>query len=253
MDAYVARQPIFDAKKTVFAYELLFRDGLKNFVPDIDGDVATSNVLSNSFFTIGIDRVTGGKRAFINFTQNLLEKEVPLMFPSETTVVEILEDVKPDPNLIASCRKIASRGYLMALDDFVFHPALAPLVDLADIIKVDFRLTPMDEISRLLENLSDYKGKLLAEKVETVDEFRDAAAMGFEYFQGYFFSKPEILTGREISSTDMGLLRLIAEVNQEDLISKKLNPSCQRMSPFHTSCCGTSIPRFSSEEKRLQP
>ena len=222
MDAYVARQPIFDIDKSVFAYELLFRNGLKNFIPDIDGDAATSKLLSSSFFTIGIDKITGGKRAFINFTQNLLEQQIPLMFPSETTVVEVLEDVKPEPELIASCRKIADNGYMMALDDFVFHADLAPLLDIADIIKVDFRLTPMDEIARLMEQLSGFKGKLLAEKVETAGEFRDAAAMGFDYFQGYFFSKPEILTGKEISSTDLGLLRLIAEVNREDFNFEKI-------------------------------
>lgn len=222
MEAYVARQPIFDLKKTVFAYELLFRDGLKNCVPEIDGDVATSKVLSSSFLTIGIEQVTGGKRAFINFTENLLKRKVPLMFPPETTVVEILEDVRPDPDLIASCRNIAGSGYLMALDDFVFQDDMGPLVELAEIVKVDFRQTPMDEIARLVERLSGYRGKLLAEKVETAEEFRDAAALGFQYFQGYFFSRPEILSGREISGTDMGLLRLVAEINQVDYDFEKI-------------------------------
>ena len=94
---YVARQPIFDKNKNIYAYELLFRDGTANYVPDIDGDVATTTLLANTFFTIGMDTLAGGRKSFINFTQNLLEKKVPLLLPKETTVIEILEDVKPSP------------------------------------------------------------------------------------------------------------------------------------------------------------
>jgi len=96
-NVYVARQPIFDKNKNIFAYELLFRDGTANYVPDIDGDVATTSLLANTFFSIGIDTLAGGRKSFINFTQNLLEKKVPLLLPKETTVIEILEDVKPSP------------------------------------------------------------------------------------------------------------------------------------------------------------
>src|SRR5208283_4200782 len=107
MDAYVARQPIFDRKKSLYAYELLFRDGLNNFMPDIDGDTATTKLLSSSFFTIGIDKISAGKRTFINFTQNLLETDLPMLFPRETTMVEILEDVSPNASIIEACKRLS--------------------------------------------------------------------------------------------------------------------------------------------------
>ena len=110
MDAYVARQPIFNQRKQIFGYELLFRDGTAKYVPGIDGDVATSTVLSNTFFVIGMDNMLGGNKSFINFTQNMLIKKVPLLLPRETTIVEILEDVEPTPDLIAACEEISKKA-----------------------------------------------------------------------------------------------------------------------------------------------
>lgn len=214
MDAYVARQPIFDRKKSLFAYELLFRDGLDNYMPKIDGDKATTKLLSSSFFTIGMDKISAGKRTFINFTQNLLETDIPMLFPRETTVVEILEDVHPDAKLIEACRKLSKSGYYLALDDFVFSLDLQPLIEIADIIKIDFRITPPDEIKKILHAFGSGKIKFLAEKVETNEEFNDALAMGFEFFQGYFFSKPEIIKGKEISSSVIQYLNFMAEISK---------------------------------------
>ncbi|MBU0994360.1 MAG: HDOD domain-containing protein [Proteobacteria bacterium] len=216
MDAFIARQPIFNEKKQLFAYELLFRDGLSNFMPDIEGDVATSKLLSSTYFTIGIDKITNGKRAFINFTENLLVDEFPLLFPKETTVIEILEDVNPNENVIRVSQKFSANGYLLALDDFVFHPDLKPLIALADIIKIDFRQTPPDEIERYISEGHLQGAKLLAEKVETYEEFNLALELGFEYYQGYFFSKPEIIKGSDISSSQFRLLEIVASVNKPD-------------------------------------
>ena len=127
MDIYVARQPIFDAKRRIYAYELLFRDGAANVFPDIDGDVATSKLLSSTFWTIGIDRLCGGRPVFINFTADLLCRGVPTMFPPASMVVEILEDVEPTPAVIDACRGIVGAGYTLALDDFFFQArAVAP-------------------------------------------------------------------------------------------------------------------------------
>jgi EAL and modified HD-GYP domain-containing signal transduction protein len=214
MDAYVARQPIFDREKSLFAYELLFRDGLDNYMPNIDGDTATSKLLSSSFLTIGIDKITVGKRAFINFTQNLLETNIPLMFPKETTVVEILEDVNPTSRVTEACKKLSALGYYLALDDFVFKLKLTPLIELADIIKIDFRITHYSEIKRILQKIGTKKIKFLAEKVETNEEFNDALNMGFELFQGYFFSKPEILKGKEISGSEIQYLNFMIEISK---------------------------------------
>jgi EAL and modified HD-GYP domain-containing signal transduction protein len=214
-NVYVARQPIFDKNKNIFAYELLFRDGTDNYVPDIDGDVATTSLLANTFFSIGIDTLAGGRKSFINFTQNLLEKKVPLLLPKETTVIEILEDVKPDPALIDACAQMAADGYTIALDDFVYLPELEPLIAMATIIKFDFRLTPKEAIDDYLKQLSRNSLCLLAEKVETHDEFEAAQRMGFELFQGYFFCKPEIIQGREIQGSQLTLMMIMAQINSD--------------------------------------
>jgi EAL and modified HD-GYP domain-containing signal transduction protein len=212
-NVYVARQPIFDKTKKIYAYELLFRDGTANYVPDIDGDVATTSLLANTFFTIGIDTLAGGRKAFINFTQNLLEKKVPLLLPKATTVIEILEDVKPDPALIDACAQMAADGYTIALDDFVYLPELEPLIAMANIIKFDFRLTSKAAIDDYLKQLSRNSLCLLAEKVETHDEFEAAQKMGFDLFQGYFFCKPEIIQGREIQGSQLTLMMIMAQIN----------------------------------------
>jgi c-di-GMP-related signal transduction protein len=228
MDAYVARQPIFDSRKNIYAYELLFRDGTANFVPDIDGDLATSTLLSNSFFTIGMDSILGGKKGFINFTQNLLLRKIPLLLSKANTVVEILEDVEPEPDLIAACREISERGYLIALDDFEYSDALQPLIALANFIKFDIRLTPLEQIESYLEPLRKLGCKLLAEKVETPAEFETARQMGFELFQGYFFCKPEIVQGKEIPGSQINLLQVIAEVNKSEFEFRQLEQLVSR-------------------------
>lgn len=218
MDVFVARQPILNRNKVLYAYELLFRDALANFVPNIDGDVATSSLLSSSFFTIGIESITGGRKAFINFTENLIINELPLLFTPEQTVVEVLEDVRPLDNVISALKKFSGKGYTLALDDFVFDENLQQMIQLADVIKIDFRQTSIKEIENLLSLPVLKQKKLLAEKVETYDEFNQAARMGFEYFQGYFFCKPEIIKGRSFSGSQLSLLRILAEVNKSDFV-----------------------------------
>ncbi|MBI5063666.1 MAG: diguanylate phosphodiesterase, partial [Desulfatitalea sp.] len=127
MDSYVARQPIFNRRKQIYGYELLFRNTDAVYDPSIDGDTATSTVLGNSYFNIGMETLTSGKKSFINFTQNLLLKKVPLFLPKQETVVEILENVQPTPELVAACRDMVEQGYTIALDDFVHTPELQPL------------------------------------------------------------------------------------------------------------------------------
>ncbi len=216
METYVARQPIFNKNKKIFGYELLFRGGMANLFPGIDGETATSRVLSSSFLLIGTEKITGGRKAFINFTQDLLVNQIPLMFPKEKTVVEILEDVRPEEDVINACREMADRGYCLALDDFFFRPEYMPLISLAKIVKIDFRLTPPEEICGLVKRLSHNGVNLLAEKVETHEEFQDALEMGFVYFQGYFFSRPQILKGRDIPTSKITLMQIMAEISRED-------------------------------------
>jgi len=228
MEVYVARQPIFNKNKKLFGYELLFRDGLSNAFPDIDGDTATSKLLSNSFFSIGMNQLTSGKTAFINFTQSLLLNKIPMMFPSEKMMVEILEDVDPNEQVISACTDIAEAGYSLALDDFVFKNELQPLIELADIIKIDFMLTPIDEIQKMVDRFKGNNIKLLAEKIETYEEFEKALSMGFMYFQGYFFSKPEIISGKEIAPSKITLLQIVGEANKKDCSFDKLEKLINR-------------------------
>jgi len=222
MDIYVARQPIFDIKKCIFGYELLFRTDMANFFPEIEGDSATSKLLSNSFFNIGIEKIAGSNLAFINFTQELLLKQLPLMFSQDRLVVEILENVQPERDVIEACQEIALNGYIIVLDDFFYKPSLEPLIEVADIIKIDVKATPLEEVGDLVKKMTERGVDLLAEKVETHDEFNRALEMGFRYFQGFFFSKPEVLKGKEISTPQMQLLEIMAEVNKEDFEFNRL-------------------------------
>ncbi len=228
MDVYVARQPIFHNSKKLFAYELLFRDGLSNAFPDIDGTEATSRVLANSFFSMGIDQVAGAGRAFINFTRDLLVQRVPMMFPKDQVVVEILEDIEPDPEVVEACREMAESGYVLALDDFLFRPEMAELIDVARIIKFDLMATPLDTLEPVLKAIGGRDIELLAEKVETHEAFQQAKDMGFTYYQGYFFSRPEILQGRDISGAGMNMLEIMAEANRSDVAFRKLEDIIQR-------------------------
>jgi c-di-GMP-related signal transduction protein len=227
-DVYVARQPIFDKNKHIYAYELLFRDGTANHVPDIGGDEATTTLLANTFFTIGMDTLAGGRKLFINYTQNLLEKKIPLLLPKETTVIEILEDVKPCPALIDACEQMAAHGYTIALDDFVYLPELEPLIAMASIIKFDFRLSSRAAIDGYVKQLTRSNLCLLAEKVETHDEFDAAREMGFELFQGYFFCKPEIIRGHEIQGSQLNLMMIMAQINSDTFSCDELEKLISR-------------------------
>lgn len=217
MESFVARQPIFNRKKQIIAFELLFRDGTGNAMPDIDGDTASSQLLTNSYLGIGMEALTEGKRAFVNFTENLLLKKTPLLFPKETTVVEVLETVTPSAAVVAACQEIARQGYMIALDDFLYEDTWKPLIDLARIIKIDFRLTPTEEIREYIEKLQDQNLVFLAEKVETYEEFRLAEEMGFDLFQGYFFCRPEVIRGKEIQGQHVSLLQIMAESGKADM------------------------------------
>ncbi len=211
MKTYIARQPIFTSDKKIYAYELLFRDSMANFFPDVDGNHATSRLLSNTFFTSDIEHITGGKRAFINFTRELLGQKIPLLFPPAITTVEILEDVTADETIIERCQELSSEGYLIALDDFEYREELDPLIDLSNIIKIDFMKSSEEEIRDYLSRFSAKNIKFLAEKVETYEEFQLALGMGFSYFQGYFFSKPQVMNDTDIPSLQLNILQIMAE------------------------------------------
>ncbi len=222
-DVFVARQPIFDSKKNVSAYELLFRSSIENFcVPLQDGDQTTNKLLSNSFLVIGLDSITKGKRAFVNFTRNLILQGAPSSIPKELIAVEILENVEPDNQVVNVCKELKGSGYMLVLDDFVFDTKFWPLIELADIIKVDFLTTKGEARRAIIEECGRNEIKFLAEKVETVEEFTEARNMGYTFFQGYFFSKPIVISSKDISSNKLSYLRVLHEINRPDMEFNKL-------------------------------
>ena len=216
MDVFVARQPIFDREKNLFAYELLFRTGESNAFPDVDGDEATTSLLTTSFFTMGIESITGGKLAFVNFTEKHVLNGTPHLFPKEMLMVEILEDIDPHKKIIAACEKLKEDGYLLALDDFIYNKSFDELIELSDIVKIDFRLTSMEKIDEMVQILHKKNCRLLAEKIETYEEYEKALAQGFELFQGYFFSKPEVLKEKDLSAAQITMLQLLSKVSTEE-------------------------------------
>ena len=201
MEVFVARQPIFNRNQETVAYELLYRNNEINMFPSIDGDQATADVIINSYLNIGLESLSAGKPCFINFTENLLRLRVPTYFNPREIVVEILESVVPGPDVLVVCQELKELGYKIALDDFIFNeydPYYRELMKLADYVKVDFMNTTDTERGSI-EVLSPLLGfKLLAEKVETEDQYEEALAKGYHFFQGYFFSKPKIIATQDV-------------------------------------------------------
>ncbi|MCC5451149.1 HDOD domain-containing protein [Rheinheimera sp. UJ51] len=215
---YAARQPILDRNKELFGYELLFRDGVDNAFPDIDGDEATSKMIEGSQFAFGLDDFLGDKPGFINFTLETLLKKYPSMLPKEQVVIEVLETVQPGKRLLAECQHLKEQGYVLALDDYEHKHVWRHFYPYIDIIKIDFRSTNSEQIEEIKTAIADFPHiKLLAEKVETIQEFQQAMQQGFAYFQGYFFSKPEMMQAKALSPAQLALAELLYETSKADM------------------------------------
>ncbi|WP_213994795.1 HDOD domain-containing protein [Arsukibacterium sp.] len=226
---YAARQPILDRNKVLYAYELLFRDGLSNVFPEIDGDEATSRMIEGSQFSFGLEDFLDDKPGFINFTLETLLKKYPSMLPKEQVVIEILETVQPGKRLLAECQHLKELGYTLALDDYIHQPVWRHFYPFIDIIKIDFRNTSIDTIKKVKEAIADFPHiKLLAEKVETNEEFQQALEMGFYYFQGFFFSQPEMMQTKALSPAQMTLAELLYETSKAELDLVKITNIFQR-------------------------
>ncbi len=217
MKIYVARQPIFDRRQKVIGYELLYRTSELNYNPEKNGQLATSEVISSSFLSIGLDNLTRRKRAYINFTKPLLENETALLLPKDLIAIEITEDIEVDQNIMDTCKKLNNNGYSLVLDDFSTQSRAMPLLPLADAVKVDFQEKDELERSKTMELCKSKKKQMIAEKVETVKEYGDAMANGYDYFQGYFFCEPALVVGREIPSTKIQNLRLLQEIYKTEM------------------------------------
>jgi c-di-GMP-related signal transduction protein len=216
LERFMARQPILDRDTQLYAYELLFRSGPDSAFGNPDPDKATARVIVDTLLTLGLGEVAGDRRVFINLTHDLLIQDVTLLLPPEQVVVEVLETVEPDAEVIAACRRLKDAGFLIALDDFVPRPAMARLVDLADIIKVDLMATKQADWRTMAKQYSARGIKMLAEKVETQEDFRTALDAGYDYYQGYFFARPAILRGHGIPELSLTHIQLLSEAVRPD-------------------------------------
>ena len=228
MNSFVARQPILDTKERTVAYEILFRNGIENEFPDVEGDKATFRIIADTFLASGFKEITGGKKAFINFPRNLVVNMAPRFLPKEQIVVEILESVSPEEKVLDSIRRLKKDGYMIVLDDFMFLDGLEPLVEAASMIKLDFKMLSLTEIRATLDRLKPYPDlKFVAEKIETYDQFEQAKDMGFSYFQGFFFARPRLLKSRTIPISENNLFRMMSEVSKEELDFSKITSVIQ--------------------------
>ncbi len=214
--SYIARQPILDKSKKTVGYELLFRDGPKNTFPAIDPEHATSRLLSDHFLSTHYATL-GNKLGFVNFPYQSLINKVPTLFPAESLVIEILEDCQPTPELLEAIKEMAALGYKIALDDFIPSKEWRVFLPYISIIKFDIRAISLDKAQLFIERLAGSHIQFLAEKVETHEEFARAKKAGFSYFQGYFFSKPEMIQRKSLEPSFVTVVRLLTEISHTEI------------------------------------
>lgn len=209
---FVGRQPIYDRALDVFAYELLYRRGNDNRAAFANGDLATSQLIINTFMEIGLENIVGSKPAFINITSDFFSGHYPLPMSHEQVVFELLETIEPTPAVIDGVRGLAAQGYRIALDDYLLKHDTLPLLELATYVKLDVLAMERDELARTVERLRQHELKLIAEKVETPAHYAMCQELGFDLFQGYFFSYPDVIQTRTATANRSVVLSLIAQL-----------------------------------------
>ena len=215
-DIFLARQPLLDRDQHLVAYELLFRSGQHDEARFSDGHSATATVISHAFSHLGISSALGPYRAFINVDKEFLHDDAILLMPPEKVVIEVLEGSLVTPAVVERCAALKEMGYTLALDDFArITEDYAPLLPLSTIIKVDITLVAPADLPGLVAELRPLVPQLLAEKVETMEEFERCHDLGFDLFQGYYFARPKIIAGRRLMPSQITTLRLISMLAQE--------------------------------------
>jgi EAL and modified HD-GYP domain-containing signal transduction protein len=220
--SFVGSQPIFDAQRRVVAYELLFRNSELNRAEISDPDKACADTLLSAVTDIGLDNLVGDARGFVNLTEGVLFGPLLEGLPRDRITLEILEDVPATPRVIERLRALRAMGFQIALDDFVINEQTQPLVELADIIKVDVLALGAEGAAQAAKLLQRPKIQLLAEKVETQDIFDAMKAAGYSLFQGYFFCKPKVLKTHKLSPGRANTMRLLAMLNDPDADLRKV-------------------------------
>ena len=227
-EVYVGRQPVFNSELDVFGYELLFRSGHTATANVIDGNQATSQVIINTFLEIGLEQITNHRHAFINLTRDFLLGSIPLPLNREKVILEVLEDVTVDDKLVAALTNLKQQGFVIALDDFILDEKNSVLLPLADIVKVDLMAMTEDELRNQVRQLKEHDLELLAEKIETPDEFKLCKELGFKYFQGYYFCKPRVISGKQLPANRLALLEMISKLQNPDCDIKELETIISR-------------------------
>lgn len=215
-NVFFARQPILDVNNNTYGYELLYRNqpGVNQYTGD-NGDVSTADVINNAFFVDNLTSVLDGKKAFVNFTGNLIERGVPKMISSDILVVELLESVVASPEIIKRCLELKKLGYILALDDYEYNDSTRALFEFADIVKLDFR-SSREAIERTASKCIELNKTMLAEKVETQLEVEYAKRLGCSYMQGYFFAKPLLMTHKANTPMAKTFLHILGLVYSPD-------------------------------------
>ncbi|WP_372761938.1 EAL and HDOD domain-containing protein [Pseudoalteromonas sp.] len=223
MSVFVARQAILNRRQNVVAYELLFRDSAKNCFPGISDGQATARLIMENQLNLGTRHITAGKTALINIGPESLKLDLCAFLPSKDVVIELLETIEPSEDNYQLCRELFRNNYKLALDDFVYNPQWERFLKLVKLIKFDIKQTPLTDLKRIVKQLKTHKQlKLLAEKIETHDEFQLAYTMGFDYFQGYFFAKPMMFKQNDIDYNYGLVIAIFAEVMKPEPSIKKI-------------------------------
>ncbi len=216
---FLGRQPILGREQQLLAYELLFREGpifTSNRADIIDPSQATATVIANAFTELSANETLGPYRGYINVDQEFLFNDLIEALPPKVVVLEILETVMPTPEVIARCRQLCEKGFSLAIDDVIeVDEAYRPLLEMAEIIKVDVLGLDAARLTELVRQLKPFGKKLLAEKVESAEQVDVCKALGFELFQGYYFAKPAIIVGKKLNPSQIALLRLLGLVMQD--------------------------------------
>jgi c-di-GMP-related signal transduction protein len=213
-DVFIGRQPILDRQQAISGYELLFRNGQTASADVVDDVQATASVMVNALSNMGVKRLIGEKKGFINVDAGILKSGIIELLPKENSVLEILETVELTGEVVNQCRKLKREGYHFALDDFVYHESATPMFEIVDYVKVDVMLNSRNDIGAVVHALKRYPLTLLAEKVETREDFDFLRDLGFTLFQGYFFARPSVITAKSVSPVLGVLIQLLRLLSQ---------------------------------------
>lgn len=219
---FVGRQPIFDTKNRVFAYDLLYRNGLENEIGNVNRTVATSRVIVDAFVEIGIDNIVGRHRVLLNVDSNFLIDPDLVCVPTDRVALQLSDSLEISPDVITGVEYLKTLGYQIALSGYSQHTPLVQLLGYADMVKLDALSLDDDTLAQELSALEGSGVLKIAKRVETTERRNRLAGLGFDYFQGHFLTKPEVIAGQRLPSNRVAVLDLVSKICDPDLTSDEL-------------------------------